>query len=68
MAAIHQFVPTLEPGAVGAHALEVKRLCDELGIESTTFAEHVREVWSAHGRDFRDYGRTVPARPGDVLL
>jgi glycosyltransferase involved in cell wall biosynthesis len=68
VSAIHQFVPTLEPSAVGAHVLEIKRLCDDLGIESHTFAEHVREPWAAHGRHYRDYGRSVPARPGDVLL
>ena len=67
-AAVHQFVPTLEPGAVGAHVLEIKRLCDELGIASHTFAEHVRDPWGQHGRDFRDYGRAVPAQADDVLL
>jgi glycosyltransferase involved in cell wall biosynthesis len=68
MSALHQFVPTLEPSAVGAHVLEITRLCHELGIESQTFAEHVRDPWADHGRDFRDYGRAVPARPDDVLL
>ena len=68
MNALHQFTPTLEPGAVGAHTLEVKRLCDELGIPSITFAGHTREVWQGKGQDYRDYGRSVPARPGDVLL
>lgn len=68
MTALHQFTPTLEPGAVGAHTLEVKRLCDELGIPSTIFAGNTREVWAGKGQDHRDYGRSVPARPGDVLL
>jgi glycosyltransferase involved in cell wall biosynthesis len=63
-----QFVPTLEPGAVGAHALELGRLCGEMGVETEVFAEHVREPWSGRGRDFREYGRGVRARPDDVLL
>lgn len=68
MTAVHQFTPALEPGAVGAHTLEVQRLCAELGIDSIIFAEHTREVWAGRGRPFRDYGRSVAARPGDVLL
>ena len=66
--AIHQFTPVLEPGAVGAHTLEVQRLCHELGIASTIFAEQTRDVWAGRGQHFRDYGRSAPAGPGDVLL
>jgi glycosyltransferase involved in cell wall biosynthesis len=65
---VHQFVPTLEPGAVGQHVVQIKRLLDDMGIESTTFAEHIRPAMTGHGNDFRDYGRGVPAKPGDVLL
>lgn len=64
MSRLLQFVPTLEPGAVGAHALELARLCDELGVETAIYAEHVREPWSDRGRDYRSYR----GRPGDVLL
>ena len=62
MTAVHQFVPTFEPGAVGGHILEIRRLCHDLGLESEVFAEHVRA--GLPGRPFRTY------RPddGDVLL
>ena len=70
MRALHQFVPTFEPGAIGGHVLELQRLAtDELGVESDVFAQHLR--WPARNdgvRPFTDYGRRVRARPGDVLL
>ena len=65
--AVHQLVPTLEPGAVGGHALEIQRLTRDMGVGGEIFAEHLR-MGPGIGRDFRDYGRGVPARPGDVLL
>lgn len=68
MAAIHQFVPTYEPGAVGAHMLEVQGLARELGFESEVFAEHVHPTLHGSGRDYRDYGRRVPSASQDVLL
>jgi glycosyltransferase involved in cell wall biosynthesis len=64
MTALHQFVPVLEPGAIGAHALEVQRLCRELGIASEIYAEEVREVWAGRGHGLKAY----KGRPGDVLL
>lgn len=64
---IHQLVPTLEPGAVGGHIIELQRLTADLGVAGEVFAEHLR-MGPGVGRDFRDYGRSVPARPGDVLL
>lgn len=43
MKALHQFVATFEPGATGAHMLEVQRLAREvLGVGSDLFAEHRR--------------------------
>ena len=65
MTAVHHFVPTYEPGAVGGHIVEMQRLCREQGWESEVFTEHVRGL---PGRDFREYGRQVPARPDDVLV
>jgi glycosyltransferase involved in cell wall biosynthesis len=62
--ALRQFVPVLEPGAVGAHTLEVERLCRELGIETEIYAEDVREVWAGRGRRLKEYR----ARADDVLL
>jgi glycosyltransferase involved in cell wall biosynthesis len=65
MPAVHQFVPTFEPGAVGEHIVEVQRLCRDLGWGSDVFAEHHRYP----GRDSSDY-RSYPkrARPDDVLM
>jgi len=64
MTAIHQFVPTLEPGAVGSHLLQVRRLLDDMGVPTETYAEHIRPTMAGQAKDFRDY------RPGpdDVLL
>lgn len=65
---LHQFVPTFEPGAVGAHMLQVRRLAHDLGLESECFAEHVHPSLRSVGRDFRDYGTRVAARPGDIVV
>ena len=63
MTAVHHFVPTYEPGAVGGHILEMQKLCHELGWESEVFTEHLRGL---PGRDFRDYDRL--AKPDDLLV
>jgi glycosyltransferase involved in cell wall biosynthesis len=61
--ALHHFVATYEPGAIGAHIREMQRLCHELGWASEVYTEHLRGL---PGRDFRDYARD--AAPGDVLV
>lgn len=69
MRALHQFVPTFEPGAVGGHMLELQRLAREtLGVEAELFAEFVHPACRGQARTHTDYGRRVPARPGDVLV
>lgn len=69
MRALHQFVPTFEPGAVGGHMLELQRLAREvLGAEAELFAEFVHPASEGLARRHTDYGRRVPARPGDVLV
>ncbi|PLS76446.1 MAG: hypothetical protein CYG61_01965 [Actinobacteria bacterium] len=66
---LHQFVPTFEPGAVGAHMLELRRLAHEvLGVEGEIFAEHIRPSMAGRARGHREYGRVFRARPGDVLV
>jgi len=66
---LHQFVPTFEPGAVGAHMLELQRLAhDVLGVEGEIFAEHIRPAMEGRAHAHREYGRRFPARPGDVLV
>ena len=68
MAAIHQFVPTYEPGAVGAHMLEVQRLALDLGFESEVFAEHLHPTLESGGRHYREYGRRIRSASDDVLI
>ncbi len=68
MSALHQFVPTLEPGAVGAHMLELRDVARGLGLASELFAEHFHPAMADQGHDFRSYGRALRAGPGDVLL
>ena len=65
---VHQFVPTFEPGAVGSHMLQVRRVVREMGLPSTIFAEHRRWPGRTDAEEYRRYGRAVPAQPGDVLL
>ena len=69
MRALHQFVPTFEPGAVGGHMLQVQRLAREvLGVEAELFAEFVHPSWEGRARRHTDYGRRLPAHAGDVLV
>jgi glycosyltransferase involved in cell wall biosynthesis len=70
MAALHQFVPTFEPGAVGSHMLELQKLWRESGRgESEIFAEHVRPPYDDMAHRFTEYGtRRFPARSDDVLV
>lgn len=66
---LHQFVPTFEPGAVGAHMLELQRLWRESGRgESEIFTEHSR--WpGVEAHRFDEYGtKKFPAGRDDVLV
>lgn len=63
MTAVHHFVATYEPGAVGNHIAEMQRLCHEQGWESEVFTEHLRGL---PGREYREY--TKLARPDDMLV
>jgi glycosyltransferase involved in cell wall biosynthesis len=61
--AVHHFVATYEPGAIGGHIVEMQRLCRELGWDSEVYTEHLRGL---PGRDYREYPKQ--ARPDDVLV
>lgn len=63
MTRVHQFVPTFEPGAVGAHILELRRLLRELGAEGDVWTEHHRFP-GEQAEAFTSYR----GAPGDVLL
>ena len=66
--AVHQFVPTYEPGAVGAHLAQVQRLLVDRGYESEVFTEHLHPSFTGRARPFTEYGREAPAGADDVLL
>jgi glycosyltransferase involved in cell wall biosynthesis len=67
--AVHQFIPTAEPGAVGAHARELQGLLTErLGVHSEIFAEHIHAPFEGVARPYRQYGTAVPAHPSDVAV
>jgi glycosyltransferase involved in cell wall biosynthesis len=65
---LHQFVPTLDPGAVGTHVMEAQRLLRADGWESEVFAEHTKGHYDGVAIPFTDYGKTVTAHPGDVVI
>jgi glycosyltransferase involved in cell wall biosynthesis len=46
---VHQFVPTLEPGAVGAHTLAVRDVLRAAGHTSEVFAAEIDRTWSGRG-------------------
>ncbi|MFP5377797.1 MAG: glycosyltransferase [Acidimicrobiia bacterium] len=69
MGALHQFVRTLEPSAVGNHLLQLQRLAEEeLGLASTVFAEAVHPSLAGRARAYADYGAAVPAAADDVVV
>ncbi len=68
VAAFHQFVPTLDAGAVGAHTLEIQRCLREAGWDSEVFSEHTRDPYEGRARLFTEYGASVPAHGDDVVL
>jgi L-malate glycosyltransferase len=46
---VHQFVPTLEPGAVGAHTLVARDVLRDAGNTSEIFASEIDPAWSDRG-------------------
>ncbi|MHB8464863.1 MAG: glycosyltransferase family 4 protein [Acidimicrobiales bacterium] len=68
MPSLHQFVPTLDPGAVGSHIIAIQRALRDADWESEIFSEHTRSPYTGMAHRYTDYGRTVAAAPDDVLL
>lgn len=69
MTAVHQVVPVLEPGAVGAHTLLARRALREAGHDSEIFTPEVHPAMGGEGAlGLHEYGRSVPVRPGDRLV
>lgn len=68
MTAIHQFLPTFEPGAIGNHAVQVQKALQEQGFESEIFAEYVRGAFEGTAHIHTDYGSRIAANSNDVLM
>jgi glycosyltransferase involved in cell wall biosynthesis len=66
--ALHQFTPTLDAGAVGAHALEIQRTLRAAGWDSEVFSEHTRPPYEGRAHRFTDYGSAIPAHATDVVV
>lgn len=66
--AVHQFLPTFEPGAIGDHALKVQAALREAGYESEIFAEFSKGGFEGRSHVHSDYGKKVPGRADDVLM
>ncbi len=69
MTACHQFVPMLEPGAVGQHTLEVQRTLRAAGTSSEIFTEFLHPSMEGRARLYGEYGTPAwPAHSDDTLL
>ncbi len=56
MRAIHQFLPTLDPGdAVGNHTLEAQRLLRGLGLESEVYTQTVHHSMVGRAQSFQKF-------------
>jgi glycosyltransferase involved in cell wall biosynthesis len=66
--AVHQFAPTLEPGAVGAHMLEAQRALRDAGFESEIFVESIAPSMAGQARLLGEYGSAVPAADDATLV
>ena len=68
MSGVHQFLPTWEPGAIGAHAREVRRLMRERGLSSEVFTYEAVPTMAGEAHHYRAYGREVRAHADDLLV
>jgi glycosyltransferase involved in cell wall biosynthesis len=58
--AVHQLIPTLEPGAIGAHTLELRRLLRDMGLRSEIYASEASPDMAREAKSHKLYAR----RPG----
>ncbi len=68
MTAIHQFVPTFEPSAVGNHMVQVQKALRDNGFQSEIFAEFSRGSFEGQGHLHTDYGTHYKANDDDILI
>ena len=61
MSAVHQFLPTWEPGAIGSHAVEVRRALQDVGVNSDVFVDDIKGGLPVSAYEFEEYGASVRA-------
>lgn len=66
MTAIHQFVATFEPGAIGNELVEAQKVLREAGYESEIFTEFGHESYTGNWRHYTEYAKN--ASDDDVLV
>ena len=64
--AVHQLIPTLEPGAIGAHTMELRRLLRDMGLRSEIYASETSPDLAKEARSPRWYARR-PGRRRDTV-
>lgn len=67
IAAVHQFVPTFEPGAVGAHTIELQRVLRAMGLRSEIYTEHIAPSLAGAAQPLARHAATKHT-PGEVLV
>ena len=65
---VFQFLSSLEPSAVGSHAVALEAAMRSWGVETQMFSPIVAEAWRDRARPHTDYGRSFRAHRDDVLL
>lgn len=66
---VHQLLPTWEPGAIGAHAVQVAKALRAAGVACETWADDVRGGLALTARPTSEFFAAHPrARRGDVVL
>ena len=66
--ALHQFVPALEAGAVGAHTLEVQRLIRDMGLTSEIYADFVGVGFEHLALEYGNFASAGQERRDSALL
>lgn len=68
MTAVHQFVATFEPGAIGNEMLEAQRIFRNAGYASEIFTEHAKGHFADKAYMYTEYGKSRPAHEDDILI
>ena len=68
MTSCHQFVPTLEPGAIGNHTLEVQQTLRAAGVESEVFTEFLHPSLPGRALPYAAYASDFSGHRDDLLM